>query len=896
VLRRRLDLEAQPVEVLRALRARPGLVGLVGAWCGGGAIVACDPVEVLAAAADPFEAVAGPAMRRDGVAEASGFGGGWIGLWGYQLGRRLEHLPPSPPRPVPAAEHWLARYEWVLRQDAEGGWWFESLLASRAAGRVLSELTRALVTGGVGCRGYRFGRFTMTPEPAEHVKAVARTLEHIAAGDIFQANLCARLEAEFEGDPLDVFCSGVEALAPPYAAFLDTGERSVVSLSPELFLRRRGRAVLSSPIKGTVPALDDPDALAASSKNRAENVMIVDLMRNDLGRVCVPGTVEVPSLARPHALAGVWHLVSDVTGRLRDEVSDADLLRATFPPGSVTGAPKVRAMELINELESTGRELYTGAIGFASPVAGLETSVVIRTLEFAGGIAWMGVGGGVVADSDPEAELAECYAKANPVLTAVGARPLDHEPPVPTKRPETPRLPPGPVAAGRPDPARGVFTTVLVRDGIPVLAEEHVARLQHSAAVLGHRLDPDALLRRLRDAAATVAVGPWRLRLTVSGDGGVQTELRPLSVSAAGSWDLAPVSFPGGLGPHKWADRDPLGRLLEQPVSDRTDLLLVDTDGTVLETGRANLFLVLDDGVHTPRADGRILPGIARCGLLRLLDRHGLPVYEHDLDLADLAGAAEVFVTNSLRGVVPVTSCAGVARWPIGRTTRWLRRALAQHWRNPDSAAVAPPSTAPRSVDGARVLLVDNYDSFAYNLAQYAQELGADVTVVRNDADAAAQLCATFGRGDFTHLVISPGPGRPEDAGASVELIRRLDGTVPVLGVCLGHQCIGQAYGARVVRAPRPVHGKPAIVHHDGRGVFHGLEGPLVAARYHSLVVDNLPPSLVPTAWSADSTLMGLRHRDHPVEGVQVHPESILTPLGHTLLANFLRRTGTTRR
>jgi para-aminobenzoate synthetase/4-amino-4-deoxychorismate lyase len=508
----------------------------------------------------------------------------------------------------------------------------------------------------------------------------------------------------------------------------------------------------------------------------------------------------------------------------------------------------------------------------------------------------MGVGGGVVADSEPEAELAECYAKANPVLTAIGARPLDHERPVAWQPTAGRRLPLDPVAA-RPDPMRGVFTTVLVRDGVPVLAREHAARLQQSAAaVLGRELDPDALLGRLGDAAATAAAGRSRLRLTVTGDGRVDSEIRPLSISAAGSWELVPVSFPGGLGAHKWADRDPLVRLPEHPASDRADLLLLDADGTLLETGRANLFLVLDDGVHTPRADGRILPGIARASLLRLLGRRGIPVHEHDLGLADLAGAAEVFVTNSVRGVVPVTSCAGVGRWPIGRTTRWLRRTLAHDWQHPGaSTAAAAPGTAPKSAQGARVLLIDNYDSFAYNLAQYAQELGADVTVVRNDARTAAQLSSAFARAQFSHLVISPGPGRPEDAGASVELIRRLDGTVPVLGVCLGHQCIGQAYGARVVRAPRPVHGKPAIVHHDGRGVFHGLDGPLVAARYHSLVVDSLPPSLAPTAWTADNTLMGLRHRDHPVEGIQIHPESILTPLGHTLLGNFLERIDATR-
>lgn len=149
--------------------------------------------------------------------------------------------------------------------------------------------------------------------------------------------------------------------------------------------------------------------------------MIVDLMRNDLGRVCSWGTVAVPRLVGLEAHPGVWHLVSDVSGQLRDGVDNADLLRATFPPGSVTGAPKVRAMEVIAALEATGREVYTGAIGYSSPVAGLELSVAIRTLEFSAGRVWLGAGGGVVSDSRPERELEECLVKARPLVAAVGS-------------------------------------------------------------------------------------------------------------------------------------------------------------------------------------------------------------------------------------------------------------------------------------------------------------------------------------------------------------------------------------------------------------------------------------------------------------------------------------------
>ena len=189
---------------------------------------------------------------------------------------------------------------------------------------------------------------------------------------------------------------------------------------------------------------------------------------------------------------------------------------------------------------------------------------------------------------------------------------------------------------------------------------------------------------------------------------------------------------------------------------------------------------------------------------------------------------------------------------------------------------------------GARVLVIDNYDSFVYNLVQYLGELGADPQVHRHDAVTVDEVEAL----EPDAVLISPGPGRPEDAGVSTAVIRWAAGRVPVLGVCLGHQAIGAAWGGKVVRAPEVMHGKTSRIHHEGTGVFAGLPDPLEATRYHSLIVDreSVPDELEITATSEDGLVMGLRHRNLDVEGVQFHPESILTASGHDLLANFLTR------
>jgi para-aminobenzoate synthetase component 1 len=385
--------------VLRAIAAaaeRRGLpppAALIGEWFGSAAVIA--PSLKAVAVDDVFAVPTG--------ASDEAIGGGWFGYLSYP-DAGVDGLGPRIPE---AAGGWS---DVVLRQDRDGQWWYESLSGAPLSGWI-SEALRGPATPRHST--IRWGE----ADREAHRHGVLECLEAIAAGEIYQACVCTQFAGRIDGAPIDFFVDAAERTSPARAAYLAGAWGAVASLSPELFLRRHGATVTSSPIKGTLPRHADPSALRASVKDVAENIMIVDLVRNDLSRVAITGTVTVPELLMVRPAPGVWHLVSTVSARVGVDVPMASVLDATFPPASVTGTPKARARQLLRGWEPHRRGVYCGTVGLASPVAGCELNVAIRTVEFdAAGNAVLGVGGGITADSDPDGEWEECLHKAAPFI------------------------------------------------------------------------------------------------------------------------------------------------------------------------------------------------------------------------------------------------------------------------------------------------------------------------------------------------------------------------------------------------------------------------------------------------------------------------------------------------
>lgn len=333
------------------------------------------------------------AAIEDYLREAGFFGGSAEGLVadlyvGYGLSQTLRRAPwPDPPEPCPLP-----------------------LAACRI--RPEDEPPRP-------ARGFQIGDWTRTWSDEAYAEAVAAVRAAIEKGDVYQVNLVQHLSAPFEGDPAGV-AAALAPLRPLHSRPLEGDGWAIVSASPELFLARRGDRVWTKPIKGTRP-LGEEDELRESVKDTAEHVMIVDLERNDLSRVCEPGSVRWPDLMTERELAGVAHMVTTVEGRLRPEVGLAELLEATFPGGSVTGAPKISALDHIAALEPVGRGASMGALGRVWPNGDLELALTIRTFAIAASRINLWVGGGIVWDSDPQEEIEESWVKARPLLAAVGA-------------------------------------------------------------------------------------------------------------------------------------------------------------------------------------------------------------------------------------------------------------------------------------------------------------------------------------------------------------------------------------------------------------------------------------------------------------------------------------------
>ena len=473
---------------------------------------------------------------------------------------------------------------------------------------------------------------------AEYDEAIDRIHEHIAAGDTYQVNFTLALRAQVEGDARGLYRDLAFAQRGAYAAFLDTGRFRVLSASPELFFRIDGDRITSRPMKGTAPRgrwLAEDEAIRArlqgSVKERAENAMIVDLLRNDLGRVARSGSVTWSDVFAVERYATVWQLTSTVEASLRPDTSITDVFRALFPCGSVTGAPKVSTMGIIAALERDARGLYCGTVGYVAPPGAegprARFNVAIRTVvqDTTTGAAVYGVGGGITWDSRAAAEYDETVAKAQ-VLTA--------------RRP----------------PVRLLETLCHEPDTGYRRLEEHLARLRASASYLGMHLD----LRAVRDAldreAARFPTKAARVRLVVDARGHVDAGSAPMSETPSPirlAIDRAhPVDPADPTLFHKTTARERYEDSAER-FPDVDDVVLVNTAGRVTETTRANLAVRIDGLWVTPPLEDGLLPGCERAALLA-----DGTLRERSITLEELEGAEEIAFLNSVRGWRPAVVVA----------------------------------------------------------------------------------------------------------------------------------------------------------------------------------------------------------------------------------------------
>jgi para-aminobenzoate synthetase component 1 len=402
--------------------------------------------------ADPFTVLT-ERLRRFSIETIPGlppFQGGAAGMFGFDLSHHIERLPRFRCDDFEIPELAVGFYDWVLAFDhLENRAWIistgfpelEPNRRVRQARKRLTEVQSRLTTASGPTKFVKVADqcavapqfpvptqrgVTSNFEPQEYLQTLNRAIEYIHAGDCFQVNIAQRLLYPQREHPVNLYRRLRERNPAPFAGFLDMGEFVLASASPERFLRVDNREVEARPIKGTRPRVSDPnqdrilmEELVASPKDRAENIMIVDLLRNDLGRVCQYGTVRVPALCRLESYQYVHHLVSEVRGRLRAGLGPIDLLQAAFPGGSVTGAPKIRAMEIIAELEPTARGPYCGCLGYLGFDGSMDTNILIRTFTVGRGWVQFPVGGGIVADSDPEREYEETLHKAKGMIRAL---------------------------------------------------------------------------------------------------------------------------------------------------------------------------------------------------------------------------------------------------------------------------------------------------------------------------------------------------------------------------------------------------------------------------------------------------------------------------------------------
>ena len=572
-----------------------------------------DPVEILRA----DSAAEIPALL-DAVEAAAARGLHAAGYLAYEAGKGLAPAwrGSAPAGGEDAPLGWFGLFERVERIDVDA---VPAMLPDPAAswiGAVEPQIART-----------------------DYEAAVAAVLGLIRAGDIYQANLTFRAAVPWLGNPLSVYARLRRTARAGYGGFLWTGEQAIASLSPELFFALRGREAIARPMKGTAARLADADAdveaarmLARDPKQRAENLMIVDLIRNDLSRVAVPGSVAVPDLFRVESFPTIHQLVSDVTATLPAGTGAVDVLRAAFPCGSITGAPKVRAMEIIDALEDSPRGLYTGSIGFIEPGGDAAFNVAIRTLVFPGvfpGVfpprsglqdrpirATLGLGSGIVADSEPSEEWRECLAKGEFVGAARESFDLI----------ETMHF----------DPVEGVQRL-----------EGHLARMKASAAALGFIFDRHGARNSLQSATFRLRSAA-RVRMRLAPSGALAVEVSPLPRLAELPVPVAVRPAPMAADDFRLAHKTSLRAAFDaaRTAAAAAEVVFVDEPGCVTAGSWRNIFVERGGQLLTPPLSLGLLPGVLRAELIE----KGRAVESH-LRLADLADG--FFIGNSLRGLIP---------------------------------------------------------------------------------------------------------------------------------------------------------------------------------------------------------------------------------------------------
>ncbi|MGB2933080.1 MAG: aminodeoxychorismate synthase component I [Methyloceanibacter sp.] len=466
----------------------------------------------------------------------------------------------------------------------------------------------------------------------QYTRAFEEVQDYIAAGDVYQINLTLKYLFDFSGDPVSLYSALRRKQRVEYGALICASDFQVLSLSPELFFRREGKRVSSRPMKGTAPRGRTPreDArlktwLTVDEKQRAENLMIVDLLRNDLGRIAKIGSVEVTDLFTVETYRTVHQMTSGIIAELRGDMGLMDMLHALFPCGSVTGAPKVRAMEIIRELEGLPRGVYTGAIGHMAPNGDAQFNVAIRTLYIDGQRGEMGIGSGVVADSKAESEFEECLLKAQ-FLTTTDA------------------------------PFELIETMRWERGAGFYLLERHLTRLRSSAVHFGYPFERETLLAALEAEVAKLAGDVHMVRLLLAEDGALAVSSTKIDLPPKGTvWRFAisdqRVDEKDPLFFHKTTRRQFYDREMERQktLTGCDEVVFLNKKGELTEGTRTSLFLELDGRLFTPALTCGLLPGTLR---EELIDLPRAAASEAVLTLADLNRAERIYLGNSVRGLV----------------------------------------------------------------------------------------------------------------------------------------------------------------------------------------------------------------------------------------------------